>query len=214
MKTMKKMIMAAAIAASAAGFGEEKAAVDAAMEQAKAHNPVLAAVAQKHGCRPDYGWIAMGSSVTLDERISLIGETVSLVDGRVRVRTGYGVFVRQCERLQSCREVLAAIRRHLRSQGGSFVTKDGANPCVELMKELNAALNAPRLNGLNAWLEKVGVPARLDESQLPTEEFVAQLKEDVLNGERDMTENVAFVLKVNLGVDGYNEFVKEYNGEK
>ena len=209
---MKKIVVIAALAASFAGFGEEKA-VDAAMEDAKANNPVLAAVAQKYGRRPDYGAVT-AQPVTLDERVSLIGESVSLADGKVRVRASYGAFVRQCQYLQSSREVLAAIRKYLRSQGRSFVTKDGVNPCVELMKELNAALNSPRLGGLNAWLEKVGVSARLDESQLPTEEFVTQLKEDVLNGERDMTENVAFVLKVNLGVDGYNEFVREYNGEK
>ena len=174
--------------------------------------PVMCAIAKKYGgfCSP----ICARNALTMDERLQLLSESVSLLDGKVRMESSYRVVVDYCQRIQSDKAVVKAIRKYLRSQGKSFVTKDGVNPCEGLMKELNAALNAPRFKGLNEWMEKVGFTARIDESQLPTEEFVAQLKEDVLNGERDMTENVAFVLKVNLGVEGYNAFVKEYNGEK
>lgn len=174
--------------------------------------PVMCAIARKYGeyCTP----ICARAALTMDERLQLLTEAVSLVDGKVRMECRYQAVVGYCQWIQSDKAVVKAIRKYLRSQGKSFVTKDGVNPCEELMKELNAALNAPRFKGLNAWMEKVGFTARIDESQLPTEEFVAQLKEDVLNGEKDMTENVAFVLKVNLGVEGYNAFVKEYNGEK
>lgn len=122
--------------------------------------------------------------------------------------------------LASTRELIQTkaapvVRRWIRRNGGSFVTdKDGKNPMEEHLKPLTAALNAPRFKGLNVWLEKHGVAARFDESLLPTEEAAAKLKEDVYYGDVEMTEKTKFLLQVCLGVEGYNAFVKEYNGEK
>ena len=107
-----------------------------------------------------------------------------------------------------------AIKRALRKQGKSFVTKDGVNPCEVYMTRLTAALNAPRFAGLNEWLSELGFEERMDLSGLPSEAEIAKLKEDILYGEVDMRYSNKSLLYVCLGVDGYNAFVKEYNGDK
>jgi hypothetical protein len=107
---------------------------------------------------------------------------------------------------------LKAVKRHLRSQGKSFVTKDGVNPCGEYMVGLTEALNAPRFAGLDEWLKSIGHKG-VDLSQMPSEEEVAKLKEALLFGDRDMDARTKAILDVCLGVEGYNAFVREYNGE-
>ena len=104
------------------------------------------------------------------------------------------------------------IRLHIRAQGKSFITKNGVNPCESYMTSLTTALNAPRFAGLDEWLKGVGCKG-IDLSRMPTEECVAQLKTDILNGDKHMTDYNRGILLVCLGVDGYNAFVREYNGE-
>ena len=106
------------------------------------------------------------------------------------------------------------IKRKLREQGKSFVTKDGVNPVEQYLTRLNTALNAPRFAGLNEWLAELGYKERIDLSRLPSEQEVEALKEAVMYGEKNMTGQVKIHLYVCLGVDGYNQFVKEYNGDK
>lgn len=105
-----------------------------------------------------------------------------------------------------------AVKKYIRSQGRSFVAKDGVNPCEEYMSGLTAALNAPRFAGLDAWLKSIGRKG-VDLSKLPTEEYVEKLKRDILDGDKDMNERNTTLLKACLGVDGYNAFVREYNGD-
>lgn len=105
-----------------------------------------------------------------------------------------------------------AVRRMLRHSGKSFVTKDGVNPCAVYMERLNAALNAPRLEGLSDWLSEVGV-ATVDLSYLPSVSKVEELKESILDGDVQMNEKNRRTLLICLGVDAYNAFVREYNGE-
>lgn len=107
---------------------------------------------------------------------------------------------------------LKHIKKYLRSQGKSFVTKDGINPCEKYMNSLNSALNAPRLSGLDVWFNSVGLNG-MDLSGLPSESEVEKLKNDLLNGEVDMNPRYNSILRICLGVDGYNKFVKEYNGD-
>jgi hypothetical protein len=80
------------------------------------------------------------------------------------------------------------------------------------MTDLTAALNAPRFAGLDMWLRSVGCKG-VDLSKMPSEEDVAKLREDILYGRKDMTPFNKSILYVCLGVDGYNKFVKEYNGD-
>lgn len=181
-----------------------------ASAEAKAR-PVLVALARKYGV--DANNYRILGRMTLDECVDLLNETVAAADGKVFAYSNYNEVKRIAGRVQSLCQRKA--RAYLRKQGKSFVAKDGVNPCAEVMTELNAALNAPRMKGLNEWFEKTGATdSRLDVSKLPTEKEVAQLKEAVLCGERDMDKQVEAVLKFCLGVDGYNAFVKEYNGEE
>ena len=111
------------------------------------------------------------------------------------------------------RSAVIRIKTYLRSQGKSFVTKNGINPCEKYIIALNTALNAPRFAGLDAWLKSVGCKG-VDLSKLPSEEEVAKLKEDILYGRREMTSRNESILYICLGIEGYNAFVKEYNGEQ
>ena len=147
-----------------------------------------------------------------DELVALLNEAFALADGKTNPEYRYHVVRHISTELQ--KKTQRKVRAYLRGQGKSFVTKDGVNPCATVMAELVAALNAPRLNGVNEWLEKVGATdGRIDVSKLPTDEEVAQLKEDILNGDKDMNVDYEFILKVCLGVEGYNSFVREFNGE-
>ena len=107
-----------------------------------------------------------------------------------------------------------SVKRWLRKQGKSFVTKDGVNPCAEKMTVLNAALNAPRLAGLNEWFADMGLECRVDVSGLPAAGAVEEIKEQVLDGDKNLDASTMAMLYICLGVDGYNAFVKEYNGDK
>ena len=173
--------------------------------------PTAVAVARKYKCL--IAAHAISRYVTADECVDLLNEGLALDNGSVRPGWNYGVVKTYAGALQ--RQVQRKARAYLRKQGKSFVSKDGANPCEAVMTEFVAALNAPYLKGVNEWLEKVGATdRRIDVSKLPTEAEVAQLKEDILNGDKDMNRDYEFILKVCLGVEGYNAFVKEYNGEK
>ena len=108
----------------------------------------------------------------------------------------------------------ASIKKWLRRQGKSFVTKDGVNPCAERMTALNAALNAPRFAELNEWMADLGLECRIDVASLPSSAEVEALKEKVLDGDETLDADKKIILFVCLGVDGYNQFVKEYNGDK
>ena len=111
------------------------------------------------------------------------------------------------------RSAVLGIKKALRKQGKSFVTVDGVNPCEVYMEKLNKALNAPRLEGLNQWLEELGFVNRVDVSSLPSGGEINTLKGAIFYGERKMTPYDRTMLSLCLGVDGFNEFVKLYNGD-
>lgn len=161
-------------------------------------------------CKP---WKLTGTRTVkeIEEFVGLLNECINLKDGKLR--DNYGYFNVQDIRKRIQELAPRKVKKYLRSQGKSIVTKDGVNPCEELITELNTALHAPYFNGLNAWLATVGVNASIDVSKLPTAAAVQQLKADILSAEKDMTPMDDFILKVCLGVDAYNQFVKDYNGE-
>lgn len=166
-----------------------------------------AALAAAPGAWP---WNIWTNYATFDQCILRLGE---IFNARYIYRPSPAALAVTRDLIQA--KAAKLVRRVIRRNGGSFVTdKDGRNPMEEHLKPLTAALNAPRFKGLNDWLAKYGVEARFDESLLPTEEAAAKLKEDVYYGDVEMTEKTKFLLQVCLGVEGYNAFVKEYNGEK
>jgi len=100
-----------------------------------------------------------------------------------------------------------------RKNGKSVVEKNGVNPLAPYMDGLMAALNAPRMEGLNQCLETIGIDKKVDLSVLPSEDKIYEMRESVLIANIDLTKNgkAAFDLMVCLGVDGYNEMVRKYN---
>ncbi len=173
--------------------------------------PALLVQAREKGLHVNV--ITVANRASTDELVDLFNEAFALSDGK-RNPEYYYYAVRELS-VQLQKKTQRKVRAYLRSQGKSFVTKDGVNPCETVMGELVTALNAPYLNGVNEWLEKVGATdKRIDVSKLPGETEVAQLKADILNGDKDMSADYEFVLKVCLGIEGYNSFVKEFNGEE
>ena len=111
-------------------------------------------------------------------------------------------------------QVVKIVRKHLYDQGKSFITKNGVNPCEKPIEEFTAALNAPRLAGLNEWFADMGVPRRINLDFLPSEEEVVKLEQDILTGEKEINDKYKVVLYFGLGSEKYNAFVKCYNGDK
>ena len=144
---------------------------------------------------------------TLDDAVDAVSEAVAFP-------AGCSVVVTSWDNARKCIQEAAVrvVKAHIRSQGKSFVTKDGVNPCETYMAGLTEALNAPRFAGLDAWLKSIGRKG-VDLSRMPSEADVAKLREDVLFGRKDMDERNKAILYVCLGVEGYNAFVKEYNGD-
>ena len=170
--------------------------------------PTCLALAERYGCDIN-SYVFMRNGATVGELAACLGEVTSVAVTQSIVNIPYlDAFKQQIQR-----SAQKGIKRALRKQGKSFVTKDGINPCEAYMTRLTAALNAPKLAGLNEWLADLGFAERVDLSRLPSEADVVRLKEDVLNGDADMTVKNKATLYICLGVDGYNQLVREYNGD-
>ena len=48
----------------------------------------------------------------------------------------------------------------------------------------------------------------------PSAEYISELKQKVMEGDLDFKDSIKTVLLYNLGVEEYNKFVKQYNGEE
>jgi len=166
--------------------------------------PQSVAIARRLGCSLGlYETTLRGG--TLDDVAAVLSEAVAFPEA-----CSLTVWAPAKPKIQKM--ALLAVKAHIRSQGRSFVTKNGVNPCEEYMTGLTTALNAPRFTGLDAWFKSVGLPG-VDLSRMPSEEDVAKLKNDILYGRKDMSARNKAILEVCLGVEGYNAFVREYNGE-
>lgn len=173
---------------------------------AEAAVPVRLAVARRLGC--DALPYAISLRADAADIAACLAESVTLA------RNPRFASIRDIDQFKCALQALAAkgIRKALRRQGKSFVTKDGVNPCETALSALNSALNAPRLAGTGEWLAEFGFADNFAVS-LPSEAQVAKLKERVLDGDEELTSRNKALLYVCLGVEGYNAFVKEYNGD-
>lgn len=121
-----------------------------------------------------------------------------------------------CEYLSKA--ALPVVKRAIRASGKSFVAKEGeANPVEAPLNALTAALNAPRFAGLVEWCDKwcpdASAAAAKLVASLPTEEEIAEMRDGVLYGELDFNGERKAYLRMCLGVEAYNAFVREYNGD-
>lgn len=106
-----------------------------------------------------------------------------------------------------------AIKRALRSTGQTFVVgKGGKNPVQDALDELSTALNAPKFEGLKEWVAKYFPDYKWVDTPWMTDEAIKELKDAIYYGEKDFNGFNRSLLETALGVDAFNEFVKEYNG--
>ena len=112
------------------------------------------------------------------------------------------------------KKAIKTIRKYLRKNGKGFVTVNGVNPCEKYLKELADGLNSPRLEGFVKWLSVMGVDDKIDVSWIPSAKEIEALKNRILDADEELTPKSQKLLRIGLGSDGYNAFVKEYNGEK
>ena len=113
---------------------------------------------------------------------------------------------------------LKVVKKWLRKNGKSFVAKKDAkgniidNPLTAPMKELTDALNGAKYAGINEWSTKYG--ANWETVEFPwllSDEKLAELKDNILIDEEKFSDENVKQLRVSLGVDGFNAFVKLYN---
>ena len=113
---------------------------------------------------------------------------------------------------------LKAVKIWIRKKGKSFVAKKDAkgniidNPLTAPMKELTDALNGAKYTGINEWSAKYG--ANWEKVEFPwllSDEKLAELKDNILIDEEKFSDENVKQLRVSLGVDGFNAFVKLYN---
>lgn len=103
------------------------------------------------------------------------------------------------------------VKRRLREEGKTFIVgADGKNPVQDACDALTAALNAPKMAGLGAWVER-WTDTKWQEPKWMSDADVEKLKDDVFYGQIPFTPNVKSALCANIGVDAYNAFVEKYN---
>ena len=110
---------------------------------------------------------------------------------------------------------IVPVRRTIRAKGGSFVGKDGAKLVKAKLDALAAELNAPRFGNAGKLLSEIGMDVEWEfiQSRILDDAKVAEIKTRLLGGEIPFTQDLQNKLCIALGVDGYNAFVKEYNGK-
>ena len=113
---------------------------------------------------------------------------------------------------------LKVVKKWLRKNGKSFVAKKDAkgniidNPLTAPMKELTDALNGAKYAGINEWSAKYG--ANWETVELPwllSDEKIGVLKEEILIDDQSFSNENVKQLRIALGVDKFNAFVKLYN---
>jgi hypothetical protein len=116
------------------------------------------------------------------------------------------------ERIKAAAVPLA--KRSLRDRGKSFVTQDGVNPIELEMKPVVDALNAPKLQGLEAALRAVGVDIK-DAARTPEVwDPVAAEKNAIFYGDKPAHPDLDGGIILLLGPEGYNAWVREFNEGK
>ena len=113
---------------------------------------------------------------------------------------------------------LKVVKIWIRKQGKSFVAKKDSkgniidNPLTAPMKELTDALNGAKYAGINEWSAKYG--ANWETVELPwllSDEKIGVLKEEILIDDQSFSDENVKQLRIALGVDKFNAFVKLYN---
>lgn len=104
------------------------------------------------------------------------------------------------------------VKRQIRSEGKSFVAKEGSNPVQDRLDAVSAALDAPKMAGLKEALAACGITLEADmEKAMMTDAEISALKEAVMFGDKPFSAYNQNMLLMNLGVEAFNKFVEDYN---
>lgn len=165
------------------------------------------------GIAPNYAWIEM--TCWFGDRDAVKTNTYAAVNCADFLRLSpisNGWVVNYKKKLLRIASV--SVKRQLRSEGVSFVVKGDSNPVQERIDRLSSCLDAPRMEGVKEALAACGLTLDVHVSEfIPDAAEVAKLEDDVYNGAVEFNARRKGILLVALGVDGYNAFVKRYNGE-
>ena len=108
-----------------------------------------------------------------------------------------------------------AVKRYLRKTGQSFVQKEGEpNKVQAAVDALVAALDAPRMQGLKEWCAQYCPDYQWVDVKWDTDEEFQKVADAFYYGDLELGEVGKMLLKSNLGIAGYNEWVRKYNGEQ
>ena len=145
------------------------------------------------------------SDLELGERINVIAENYSAREPHL-----YSNDIEK-EKSKIISLAVKAVKKRLREEGKTFIVgADGKNPVQDACDALTAALNAPKMSGLGAWVER-WTDTKWQEPKWMSDADVEKLKDDVFYGQIPFTPNVRSTLCANIGVDAYNAFVEKYN---
>lgn len=112
------------------------------------------------------------------------------------------------------KKAVTPTKKQLRSEGKTFVAKDGKNPVQDRLDALTKALDSARMENVSNAFASCGIKFTVEpEKILPSFDEVEKLRQDIYEGSVDFTAHNKAILLVGLGVTGYNEFVKKYNGD-
>jgi len=140
--------------------------------------------------------------------------TSDIVDFLLLGGTTKGVACVEWAKTQIKKLAVPLVKRSLRSKGKSFVTKDGVNPIEVEMQPVVDALNAPKLQGLEAALRGIGV----DVADIPRApaiwDAITAEKDAIFLGDKTAHPANDGGIMLLLGPDGYNAWVKEFNEGK
>lgn len=105
-----------------------------------------------------------------------------------------------------------ALKKLIRKKGRSFlVGVDGRNPIQDAIDSLSAALNRPRMQGLKEWVAEWYPEYVWTEPVWMSEDRLKKLMDDIYFGQIEFNAWYQNILRANLGLEGYNEFVKKFN---
>jgi len=107
-----------------------------------------------------------------------------------------------------------AIKRAMREHGLSFAVKDGRNPLQDAIDELASALNAPKASGVREFVSKWFPRYEWIEPVFSTDQEILKYCDSLYYGEREFNSVARSSILFMLGVEGFNKFVKRYNGDK
>ena len=187
-----------------------------------------------HGCSrrcPLTARAVLGRTACFSERVK--GDILAVCDydaeskglGLTSKEAGYigyalqaacnGAFPAAAARSAILNAAIAPARRKVRAESGTFVGEEGAKKVKEVLDGLAAELNAPRFGMAGDILKGLGMDLEWDfaVSLIPTDEEIVGIKKCLMDGEIPFNAALQNKLCVVLGVEAYNAFVTEYNGE-